>query len=199
MKKIALLTLAIVTIAFSSCTIEKRQYMRGYHVEWKHKAPEVGGNGQASNKEAVKAEESVQTAENVKAENMEQAIALEKESVAVVNTSASQPAANVVVEKPTRKERKEVTREVKKAIAESKSYTSSSASIQTSELPASEIKEMSTPSTGVLVLIAFFIPPLAVYLYEGDWTSRCTTNLILTLLCGLPGFIHALILILGKK
>jgi uncharacterized membrane protein YqaE (UPF0057 family) len=57
----------------------------------------------------------------------------------------------------------------------------------------------SEPSTGILVLICFFIPPLAVYLYEGDWTKRCTVNLILTLLCGLPGFIHGLIVILGDN
>jgi uncharacterized membrane protein YqaE (UPF0057 family) len=48
----------------------------------------------------------------------------------------------------------------------------------------------------LLVILAFFLPPLAVYLYEGSWTKRCTTNLILTLLCGLPGLIHALIVIL---
>lgn len=53
--------------------------------------------------------------------------------------------------------------------------------------------------TWLLVVIAFFIPPLAVYLYEGEWTKRCTVNLILTLLCGLPGLIHALVVILGNK
>lgn len=198
MKKIALLTLAIVTIAFSSCTIEKRQYMRGYHVEWKHKAPEVGGNGQAENKVQKKSEEAAPTAEAKLVQTESTTAAVESAPVAV-NTNTGHPAAEVKVEKPARKERKEVTRAVKQAIAESKSYTSSSASISAGDNTASEIKKMDTPSTGVLVLIAFLLPPLAVYLYEGDWTSRCTTNVILTLLCGLPGFIHALILILGKK
>lgn len=48
----------------------------------------------------------------------------------------------------------------------------------------------------VIVVLCFFIPPLAVYLFEGKWTDRCTINLILTLLCGLPGVIHALLVVL---
>lgn len=51
----------------------------------------------------------------------------------------------------------------------------------------------------LLIILAILLPPLAMYLYEGSWTSRCTVNLILTLLCGLPGMIHALVIILGKK
>jgi uncharacterized membrane protein YqaE (UPF0057 family) len=64
-----------------------------------------------------------------------------------------------------------------------------------------QAKRLAKKSTGrpdqvVLVLLAILIPPLAVYLYEESWTSRCTLNLILTLLCGLPGIIHALIVVL---
>lgn len=52
----------------------------------------------------------------------------------------------------------------------------------------------------LLIILAFFLPPLAVYLYEGNnWTSRCTLNLVLTILCGIPGIIHALIIILGGR
>ena len=46
---------------------------------------------------------------------------------------------------------------------------------------------------------ALLIPPLAVYMYFDEWNKTVTLNLILTLLCGLPGLIHALIVILGKK
>jgi uncharacterized membrane protein YqaE (UPF0057 family) len=51
----------------------------------------------------------------------------------------------------------------------------------------------------LLVILAILLPPVAVYLYEDSWTSRCTLNLILTLLCWFPGVIHALIVILSKK
>lgn len=49
---------------------------------------------------------------------------------------------------------------------------------------------------GLLIILAIFIPPLAVYFAEGQtWTKAVTLNLILTLLCGLPGMIHALIVV----
>jgi len=54
-------------------------------------------------------------------------------------------------------------------------------------------------STLLLVILALLLSPVAVYLYEGSWTNRVTLNLILWLLCGLPGVIHALIVILGNK
>ena len=56
-------------------------------------------------------------------------------------------------------------------------------------------KQGSNTDIVLLVILALFIPPLAVYLYEGYWTERCTINLILSLLCGLPGVIHAIIVI----
>ena len=49
----------------------------------------------------------------------------------------------------------------------------------------------------LLIVLAFVLPPLAVWFAEGEqWTSACTINLILTLLCGVPGVIHALIVVL---
>ena len=48
----------------------------------------------------------------------------------------------------------------------------------------------------VIIVLCFLLPPLAVYLFEGSWTKRCTINLILTLLCGIPGVIHALLVVL---
>lgn len=54
----------------------------------------------------------------------------------------------------------------------------------------------------VYILLIFLVPfgtTISMYLYEGSWTKRVTTNLILTLLCGLPGLIHALVVIFGNK
>lgn len=51
----------------------------------------------------------------------------------------------------------------------------------------------------LMLVLCFFIPPLAVFLKEGQkWTERCTLNLILTFLCGIPGVIHALIVVTSK-
>ncbi|MCA9304074.1 MAG: YqaE/Pmp3 family membrane protein [Phycisphaerales bacterium] len=49
--------------------------------------------------------------------------------------------------------------------------------------------------TIVLVILAFFLPPLAVGLKVGV-TGQFWINLILSLLFWLPGFIHALVVVL---
>ncbi len=57
-------------------------------------------------------------------------------------------------------------------------------------------KEADT-DTLLLVILAILLPPLAVYLYEGEINNRFWISLILTLLGWLPGIIYALVLILG--
>ena len=52
-------------------------------------------------------------------------------------------------------------------------------------------------STVILVILAFFLPPLAVYLHTKS-AKQTLLNLILTLLLWLPGFLHALYLIFKK-
>ncbi len=47
----------------------------------------------------------------------------------------------------------------------------------------------------LMVIVAFLLPPLAVGLKEGIGTSFII-NVVLTLLFWLPGFIHALIVVL---
>ncbi len=50
--------------------------------------------------------------------------------------------------------------------------------------------------TLLLVILAFLLPPLAVYLKYNEAGKPFIVNVILTLLCGLPGVIHALIHVL---
>ncbi len=61
-------------------------------------------------------------------------------------------------------------------------------------------KEGREPSTNtlLLVILAILLPPLAVYLYEGEINNRFWISLLLTLLFWLPGVIYALVLILGN-
>jgi uncharacterized membrane protein YqaE (UPF0057 family) len=55
------------------------------------------------------------------------------------------------------------------------------------------------PSTNtlLLVILAILLPPLAVYLHQGEINNKFWISLILTLLFWLPGVIYALIVILG--
>lgn len=56
------------------------------------------------------------------------------------------------------------------------------------------------PSTNtlLLVILAILLPPLAVYLHQGEINTKFWISLLLTLLFWLPGVIYALIVILGN-
>ena len=48
----------------------------------------------------------------------------------------------------------------------------------------------------VQVIVALFIPPLAVYMKNGKIDNAFWINVVLTLLGGIPGILHALYVIL---
>jgi uncharacterized membrane protein YqaE (UPF0057 family) len=50
----------------------------------------------------------------------------------------------------------------------------------------------------LLVILAILLPPLAIYLKYDEVGKPFIINVILTLLCGLPGVIHALVHVLKK-
>jgi uncharacterized membrane protein YqaE (UPF0057 family) len=52
-------------------------------------------------------------------------------------------------------------------------------------------------NTLLLVILAILLPPLAVYLHEGEINSKFWIDLVLTLLFFVPGVIYALIVVLG--
>ena len=83
----------------------------------------------------------------------------------------------------SRKEKRERLKEAKKAIKELKAARKGGR-----EPIASEI---------VQVICAIFIPPLGVYLHEGEINNKFWIDLLLTLLFFLPGMIYALIVVLG--
>lgn len=190
MKKILLLV-AAVAIVFSSCTVEKRQYMDGYHVEWFGK----GKKAEAANKKESALQENVATVPTTVTEE-----------VAVVAEPSTNEAVTPIVEAPvapTKAERKAIREAAKQMKSEARHYMSEHKADRSfsgaTNFNNASLDVASEPDTVLLVILAFLLPPLAVYLYEGSWTSRCTVNLILTLLCGLPGVIHALVIILGNK
>ena len=51
--------------------------------------------------------------------------------------------------------------------------------------------------TTLIIIITILIPPLGVYLYEDDITTRFWISLILTLLFYFPGLIYSLLVVLG--
>jgi uncharacterized membrane protein YqaE (UPF0057 family) len=55
----------------------------------------------------------------------------------------------------------------------------------------------SDTNTLLLVILAILLPPLAVYLHQGEINTKFWISLILTLLFWIPGVIYALIVVLG--
>lgn len=85
----------------------------------------------------------------------------------------------------SRKERKMRVKEAKKAIKQFKADKRAG-------------KEPSD-NTVLLVILAILLPPLAVYLHQGEINTKFWISLLLTLLFWLPGVIYALIVILGDS
>jgi uncharacterized membrane protein YqaE (UPF0057 family) len=197
MKKILLCVVAIATI-LSSCSIEKRVHTDGYHIEW------YSNNNKGKIQQQAPEASTEKVASAVTQENLNVC------DVASNNTEVSETApAAIELDSPqtaeiaaenNRVNRKAMRQAVKELRKELKQQQQSSSPMQLfsgkSSVAQAELNNADEPDKVLLVILAFFLPPLAVYLYEGSWTKRCTTNLILTLLCGLPGLIHALIVIL---
>ena len=83
----------------------------------------------------------------------------------------------------SRKEKRDRIKDVKKEIKQYKADKKSGAEPSTNTL--------------LLVILALLLPPLAVYLHEGQANNRFWLSLILTLLFFIPGVIYALIVVLG--
>jgi len=94
---------------------------------------------------------------------------------------------------------------VKAAVAEFKSLSKKEKNERISKLKT-VIKDFkatkpagdASTNTVLLVILALLLPPLAVYLHEGEINSKFWIDLILSLLFFVPGVIYALIVVLGS-
>ena len=82
-----------------------------------------------------------------------------------------------------RKERNEKIKEVKKEL---KAFNT-----------AKRAGKGASTNTVLLVILAILLPPLAVYLHQGEINKKFWICLLLTLLFFVPGVIYALVVILG--
>lgn len=114
------------------------------------------------------------------------------------------------VEATSKTESKKMTAEEKEAIAETKAYVKNMSKEEKADFKKKakdmldDFKTMQkegssdiSENTLLLVIIAILLPPLAVFLYEGAFTTRVLLSILLWLLFYLPGLIYALIVILG--
>lgn len=194
MKKNLIFAVAAMTMLLASCTVEQRVYQPGLHIEW---------NGLQAMQKKSNVEQNVteQTAVNENVAAISNEVAVSTETVTV--PAVTEPTVSVaVVEKEQKVSKKELKQAVKEFKQEVSALVSNEAVVASVQTASGNNQNGSQPDSWVYVLLILLVPfgsTIAVYLHEGTWNKKVTVNLILTLLCGIPGLIHALITIFGNK
>lgn len=203
MKKIALLLSAafVMTLLLDACSVQKRYHRKGFTVNWNNASVKMNKHRKVVHSESIQ----------------EEIVVSDSKKRAKLTKKYQAPAKNDMVNNPTShpsaidlrlNSSEDKIREYKLFNNESPVRKLSKKDVKSTKKEAKKIikvikkeqkKQGSNTDTALLVILCFFLPPLAVYLYEGYWTERCTINLILSLLCGFPGLIHALVVILGNR
>lgn len=190
----------LIAFIFTSCSIEKRRYTDGYHVEWHHKNKDTRIANSDTKKDIVVLDQLV-ALQNLDNQNI-------PDKSSIINPSESQLneiQPSVVSEVKHQSDRILVAKKkaVNPGLVAEKLLSNTLIRHQRATDGALNFEatgENNTDSdadTLLLIIIAIFISPLAVFLHEGSWNSKCWINLVLWLLFIFPGFIHALIVILG--
>lgn len=194
MKKNVFYAAMAVTMLLASCTIQQRVYQPGLSIEWK-------GNHQGQTKSNIEQPAPEQTAVNETQLAMSNEVTAPVENVAApVATEATVQA--VVVENDQKVSKKEVKQAIKEFKKEVSSLVANESAVAAVQPSVTNTQNGSEPESWVYVLLILLVPfgtTIAMYLHEGSWTKKVTANLILTLLCVIPGLIHALVNIFGKK
>ena len=201
MKKL-LLAVLVVGFAISSCSIEKRLHQKGFSVEWNKNLGSLKKDKKEKqdyvSSEAVE-EIAVVSNKTTKTPSVNNNSAISVDGV-TLNESND---ASVFVEDITTNE---VNSEVSSVVNNTKTEKVNSSSKASSSKEVASNKTMNSTkivkkannkdvSKGLLYLLCFFIPWLAVGLAT-DWDMKTVLiNLLWTLLCGIPGIIHAIIIV----
>ena len=201
MKKL-LLAVLLVGFAISSCSIEKRLHQKGFNVEWNKNLGSLKKDKKEKqdyvSSEAVE-EIAVVSNKTTKAPSVNNNSAISVDGV-TLNESND---ASVFVEDITTNE---VNSEVSSVVNNTKTEKVNSSSKVSSSKEVASNKTMNSTkivkkannkdvSKGLLYLLCFFIPWLAVGLAT-DWDVKTVViNLLWSCLCGIPGIIHAFIVV----
>ena len=204
MKKFALLLTAAftMTLVLDSCSVQKRYHRKGFTVNWNNASIKKNKNRKVIHSESTQEETVVSNLKKTeKLKNKYEAPASNDLATAQNTTVPSMPSrVNTSLKNKINEHCRTNFMASKEDLNEQKAKsTQKEAKAIIKAIKKEHKKQGSNTDTVLLVILALWIPPLAVYLYEGYWTERCTINLILTLLCGLPGIIHAFVVILGNR
>jgi len=189
MRKIIYICLAITLIA--SCTVQKRVHNSGYHVQWK------GGYSPAEKNE-------FESNADEKEENSITSDVKNNEVKEILSANSSMKNTNEETINVSTFEKKEVENKIIKinhtTASKAKTYsTKSNVLSKAKTLKKATKKSKKDDDTILLYILCFLIPPIAVGLATNWDEKTLIINIILTLLCGIPGIIHALIVVSDNR
>ena len=201
MKKL-LLAVLLVGFAISSCSIEKRLHQKGFNVEWNKNLGSLKKDKKEKqdyvSSEAVE-EIAVVSNKTTKAPSVNNNSEISVDGV-TLNESND---ASVFVEDITTNE---VNSEVSSVVNNTKTEKVNSSSKVSSSKEVASNKTMNSTKIvkkalkndmpkGLLYLLCFLMPWLAVG-FATDWDIKTVIiNILWTFLCGIPGIIHAIIIV----
>jgi uncharacterized membrane protein YqaE (UPF0057 family) len=207
MKKFALLLTAAfsMTLILDSCSVQKRYHRKGFTVNWNNASVNMKKNRKVVHTETIQEEVIVSNATKKEKliRNYETPISMD-----VASALPSVYAPSLIDETSQNTEKFQIRSEKSKTFKPVKELNNKE--VKSTKKAAQKIikavkknqQKNSKTDTIIYILLILLVPfgtTISMYLYEGSWTSRVTANLLLTLLCGLPGLIHALVVILGNK
>lgn len=189
MKTKNLLWVALLGLAVS-CTVSKRIDKWGYKVSFnkKHQS-ELSNENVAAVPMTEQSNTAVQTVQDEPVASLVETARVEP------NAAATSPMVKVQAVKTVNANESNPA----VAIKLNKKAERIMAKLNSNEAKASHSNRTENWVYILLILLVPFGTVISMFLYEGSWTKRVTTNLLLTLLCGLPGLIHALVVIFGNK
>ncbi len=178
----SLLLLFVTLVAISSCTMEKRRYQSGYYIDW----GKSGANQSTASNTGV-----IEKVEPKSTKQIEEPV---KDVLSVQEAKADYSASNdnsFILSKSTSVNESDKKSEVTatKKVSKYKAYKALKKAVKEHKGGGdSDVPEI------VLILLCIFLPPIAVGLMT-DWEFEpLAINILLCLLCWLPGIIHAFIL-----
>ena len=205
MKKL-LLAILVVGFAISSCSIERRLHQKGFHVEWnknlsslkkdkKEKQDYVSSEAleeiaivspKTTKSPSVNSNSAISVDGVSINESIEAPVFVEDNTTNEVNSQESSVLNNTKIEK------------VKMSIIASKASSSKKMTSENKTMASSKLVKKALKDdvpVGLLYVLCFFIPFVAVGLATNWDINKVLINLLWTFLCGIPGIIHAIIIV----
>jgi uncharacterized membrane protein YqaE (UPF0057 family) len=197
MKKILLVAASILFLV-ASCTVEKRVYRNGFNVQWHA----MNGHSKKDKNMEISSVEEVETVAKVvisPKDNSKTASVYEMPTQEVItvaqNDEASIQSSSIATTAPVVnvKGMADQTIAINQNIKEAKQI--SKQEIKALKKAVKSQKKSDDVPVGLLYVLCFFFPFVAVGLVT-DWDIKAVLiNILLTALCGIPGIIHAFIVV----